>query len=254
MNTLQCQMKYDCRAEVTHIGEKGYCYCGEHAKVRRSGVGERCRRMRKWEIAMLQDGKPLPSYRPRPKPKAPTVLASDAKIRNIKLEMDGIGSASLSCVGADGRRYHVWVTTVEPLRVTNGWLYCNPPAEIEYGKPGYFTTRQYPLGTRYKNMDAIVATMLEIAKRDGLLAKARKTHDEKRTAERARLEEIQREELIRRHGVELFGALRSMTDLAEESLGWREQSEDPEDQEALPLLRAEVERARKVIAEAEGRS
>jgi hypothetical protein len=68
---MKCDMNSDCDNRVTHIGEKGYVYCAEHAAHRR-GV-ERCRKMRKWELVLIESGKPLPSYRPGRKPKTPRV-------------------------------------------------------------------------------------------------------------------------------------------------------------------------------------
>jgi hypothetical protein len=59
---MQCDMKKDCHSEVTHIGEKGYIYCTLHAQVRRDFVGERTRKMKPWELALIKAGKPLPSY------------------------------------------------------------------------------------------------------------------------------------------------------------------------------------------------
>lgn len=67
MKRLQCEMSNACRAPVTHLGEKGYVYCTEHAADRRQW--ERCRKMRSWELRWLRDGKTLPSYRPGPEPK-----------------------------------------------------------------------------------------------------------------------------------------------------------------------------------------
>lgn len=67
---MQCDMKQDCKAPVTHIGEKGYIYCREHAIERRQFVGERTRKMRAWELKLVRAGIPLPSYRPICKPVA----------------------------------------------------------------------------------------------------------------------------------------------------------------------------------------
>lgn len=61
-----CDMARDCTTPVTHIGEKGYVYCPEHAAQRRGWEG--ARRMVAWELDLLREGKPLPSYRPIPKP------------------------------------------------------------------------------------------------------------------------------------------------------------------------------------------
>ena len=69
MKTLTCDMARECAAVVTHIGEKGYLYCKDHAIQRRKYVGERCRLMRLWELKLAQAGEPLPSYQRIPKPK-----------------------------------------------------------------------------------------------------------------------------------------------------------------------------------------
>ena len=63
-----CQMKRDCGNAVTHIGERGYVYCSEHAPLRK-GI-ERTRRMRPWEMALIAKGKPIPNYQRLPKPVA----------------------------------------------------------------------------------------------------------------------------------------------------------------------------------------
>lgn len=62
----QCDMVEGCVRPVTYIGEKGYVYCAE-CVVHRKGW-ERCRKMRKWELDMINSGKPLPSYKPGRKP------------------------------------------------------------------------------------------------------------------------------------------------------------------------------------------
>jgi hypothetical protein len=64
---LSCEMEKDCAATVTHVGEKGYVYCKEHVD-RRRGI-ERCRRLRKWEIALLTQGTPI-HYKYTGKPQA----------------------------------------------------------------------------------------------------------------------------------------------------------------------------------------
>jgi hypothetical protein len=61
----ECDMVENCPNPITHIGEKGFIYCAEHAPCR-NGF-ERTRRMRPWEIKLLDAGKQLPSYRPLPK-------------------------------------------------------------------------------------------------------------------------------------------------------------------------------------------
>jgi hypothetical protein len=70
-------MKRDCTNPVTHIGEKGFVYCAEHAPCRKGW--ERCRKMRVWELKLLAEGKPLPSYQPirrsvSPPPDAPHLV------------------------------------------------------------------------------------------------------------------------------------------------------------------------------------
>jgi hypothetical protein len=66
---MTCDMTKSCTAPVTHIGEKGYIYCTEHAIERRRYVGEHTRKMRAWELKLIEAGKSLPSYKPLPKPK-----------------------------------------------------------------------------------------------------------------------------------------------------------------------------------------
>lgn len=53
---------------MTHIGEKGYVYCASCAVTRRDSGYERCRKMRAWELALIREGKPLPSYTPQRRP------------------------------------------------------------------------------------------------------------------------------------------------------------------------------------------
>lgn len=66
----QCDMSDDCTNPVTHIGEKGYIYCKEHALDRRRYPGERTRLMRVWELQLIAEDKPLPTYRRLPKAQA----------------------------------------------------------------------------------------------------------------------------------------------------------------------------------------
>ena len=66
---LHCDMAGDCENPVTHIGSKGYIYCAEHALARRMSGYESTRKMRSWEVHLLEVGRQLPSYAPGPKPK-----------------------------------------------------------------------------------------------------------------------------------------------------------------------------------------
>ena len=66
----QCDMHRDCQNPATHIGCKGWVYCADHAKGRRHYAGENCRKMRVWELELIEAGKPLPSYQPIRKPVA----------------------------------------------------------------------------------------------------------------------------------------------------------------------------------------
>lgn len=66
---LTCDMRRDCRAEVTHLDEKGFVYCRAHG-IQRREHGKRCRALAKWELDQLAQGKPLAQYEPAPKPKA----------------------------------------------------------------------------------------------------------------------------------------------------------------------------------------
>lgn len=66
---LICDMAFECREPVTHIGSKGYTYCQGHAVQRRQATAEQTRKLRPWELQWLAEDRTLPSYRPRPKPK-----------------------------------------------------------------------------------------------------------------------------------------------------------------------------------------
>lgn len=63
------------RNAVSHIGEKGYAYCATCANTRRESGAERTRRMRSWELRLLESGTPLPSYTPIRNPNAREVTA-----------------------------------------------------------------------------------------------------------------------------------------------------------------------------------
>lgn len=55
--TLTCDMKRDCTADVTHIDNKGFLYCATHGQDRRAS-GIPCRKMQKQEIDRLRQGRP----------------------------------------------------------------------------------------------------------------------------------------------------------------------------------------------------
>lgn len=63
---LICEMKKDCVNPVTHIGERGFVYCAEHAPLRQGW--ERVRRVVPWELKLLLAGEPIPSYKRGRKP------------------------------------------------------------------------------------------------------------------------------------------------------------------------------------------
>lgn len=62
MKNLQCEMTKTCKNPPTHIGEKGYIYCGQCTVYRRAL--ERCRQMKKEEIELLEQGGTIPAYKP----------------------------------------------------------------------------------------------------------------------------------------------------------------------------------------------
>lgn len=64
---MKCDMDHDCQAAVTHVGNKGYIYCEDHAVRRRECGVERTRKLRAWEVALIAAGTPLPSYTPKRK-------------------------------------------------------------------------------------------------------------------------------------------------------------------------------------------
>lgn len=64
MSILQCEISDECSAPVTHIGSKGYIYCTEHARLRHDLQYESTRRLRPWELKLLEAGERVPSYTP----------------------------------------------------------------------------------------------------------------------------------------------------------------------------------------------
>jgi len=55
--TLKCDMTRECKAEVTHIDNKGFVYCTGHGEDRRDRIP--CRKLRPHEIKQLTYGQPL---------------------------------------------------------------------------------------------------------------------------------------------------------------------------------------------------
>lgn len=58
--SLQCAMKDSCRAPVSHIDAKGFVYCEEHGRQRKSTVS--CRQLTSKELRDLKSGKPVKEY------------------------------------------------------------------------------------------------------------------------------------------------------------------------------------------------
>lgn len=50
----KCDMEHDCAAPVTHLDDKGYVYCTEHAADRRGY--RRVRKLRQYEINRINCG------------------------------------------------------------------------------------------------------------------------------------------------------------------------------------------------------
>lgn len=65
MKTLKCDGREGCDVPVSHIEDKGWIYCTQHALHFRS-CGRRLRKLTTKELAVLQEGKPLSSYRRTP--------------------------------------------------------------------------------------------------------------------------------------------------------------------------------------------
>lgn len=57
----RCDWREECTNPVTHIGAKGYVYCTPCAPNRHGY--ESVRKMRTWEIRLIESDKPLRSYR-----------------------------------------------------------------------------------------------------------------------------------------------------------------------------------------------
>lgn len=60
--TLHCDMRADCPRPVTHIDSKGWVYCTPCGNDRKYSV--RTRKLRPWELRLLENGRPVPSYEP----------------------------------------------------------------------------------------------------------------------------------------------------------------------------------------------
>lgn len=56
--TLKCDMLVACKADVTHVDNKGYAYCTSHGERRRSH-GIPCRALRPSEITKLTNGQTI---------------------------------------------------------------------------------------------------------------------------------------------------------------------------------------------------
>lgn len=97
----------------------------------------------------------------------------------------------LSCVHG-GARYHVWLhpATMDP----GGTLYKNPPRGVSQLDDGYFHTRKLGVSSRFAL--SLIASMLEVYRRDDLLGRfkaeqAREEADRQaRNAERDRVHRI----------------------------------------------------------------
>ena len=59
---IQCDMRADCPDSATYIGHKGFVYCLHHTAAR-IGI-EHCRKMQKWECALIIQVKQLPPFKP----------------------------------------------------------------------------------------------------------------------------------------------------------------------------------------------
>lgn len=62
MHGLRCQVTNECTGKVSHIDNKGYVYCESCGLSRRSV--RPCRKMRQWEIRLLEQGQCI-SWNPR---------------------------------------------------------------------------------------------------------------------------------------------------------------------------------------------
>jgi hypothetical protein len=94
--SLMCEMVKGCEHTVTHIGDKGYVYCAEHAVIRRHSGYERCRRMHRWELELVRSGMPLPSYKPGRKPASHTKSRNKAmKSKFLEFNIDALRRATV---------------------------------------------------------------------------------------------------------------------------------------------------------------
>ena len=60
-------MSAECTRPVTMISDRGYVYCRAHGALAKSG-GAKARKLRPWELKLVEAGEQVPSYRFGPKP------------------------------------------------------------------------------------------------------------------------------------------------------------------------------------------
>lgn len=64
IDPIHCEKVKGCTGKVTHIASKGYLYCANHRPATRVSRTLKGRTLKGWEIALLEAGEPVPSYKP----------------------------------------------------------------------------------------------------------------------------------------------------------------------------------------------
>jgi hypothetical protein len=128
------------------------------------------------------------------------------KITNIAIvSLNAEGNHFALCCEYKGCRYHIWCNDKFELDATGGMsdvLYKNPPNGVEFRKPGYFSTR-YLSATSMASIE-IIATMVNYARRNGLLEGARAAQADDKAAEQVKQDAAMLERRKEKLGPEMF--------------------------------------------------
>jgi hypothetical protein len=109
-----------------------------------------------------------------------------------------------------GDRYHIWCNANFHIDKTagggdNGTLFKNPPADVKYKGPGYFSPRHLRADS-FASLE-MISTMIRLAKQNNLLALAREEQAKEKAAEDAKREVAMLEHRKEKLGPEMFTLL-----------------------------------------------
>lgn len=145
---------------------------------------------------------------------------TEPKVKNVEVSGRNGDHVGLACV-FDGAGYHVWLN---PRTLNPGErLYKNPLKDVGRDDPAHFNTRL--LSPRSEFSSRLIAAMLEVYKRDNLLAKFEERERKEQEERAARDEEARRQGAIREAAQELFAACKEAYRLMKNAPGnWESQT------------------------------